>query len=218
MKKIIAVVFLFSSFMLHSVKAELGLNVGLSGSLAVFHGTGTENENGETSSDDATGVAGYGSIFIEKSFGDRLLVGIDYVPSSLESETSETVVDDLKGSADGASSQQTNKVQVDFEDLTTFYLGLNVTESLYVKAGMVQVDVITNESLGTGSTYGNTSLDGTMFGLGYNHSYGNGISARIEGSYMDFDDASVTASNTDNKISLKGLEGASAKISLVKSF
>jgi hypothetical protein len=218
MKKIIAVVFLFSSFMLHSVKAELGLNVGLSGSLAVFHATGTENENGETSSDDATGVAGYGSIFIEKSFGDRLLVGIDYVPSSLESETSETVVDDLKGAADGASAQQTNKVQVDFEDLTTFYLGLNVTESLYVKAGMVQVDVITNESLGTGSTYGNASLDGTMFGLGYNHSYGNGISARIEGSYMDFDDASVTASNTDNTISLKGLEGASAKISLVKSF
>ena len=218
MKKLILAIFAYSILMLNNVTAEIGLNVGLSGNLAVFHATGQENENGEIASEDATGVAGYGSIFVEKTLGDRFLIGIDYVPTALESETSETVVADLKGAGDGASSNQTNKVQVDFEDLTTFYLGLNVTENLYVKAGMVQVDVITNESLGTGSTYGNASLDGTMFGLGYNHSYGNGISTRIEGSYMDFDDASVTASNTDNKISLKGLEGASAKISLVKSF
>ena len=216
MKKLIALMFTFSIIMLNNVTAEIGLNVGLSGNLAVFHATGTENENGELSSEDATGVAGYGSIFVEKTLGDRFLIGIDYVPTALESETSETVVEDITTSL--TSTSQTNKVQVDFEDLTTLYLGLNVTENLYVKAGMVQVDVITNETLGTGSTYGNASLDGTMFGLGYNHSYGNGISTRIEGSYMDFDDASVTASNTDNKISLKGLEGASAKISLVKSF
>ena len=218
MKKLIVLMFTFSILMLNNVTAEIGLNVGLSGNLAVFHATGTENENGELSSEDATGVAGYGSIFVEKTLGDRFLIGIDYVPTALESETSETVVADLKGAADGASSNQTNKVQVDFEDLTTFYLGLNVTENLYVKAGMVQVDVITNESLGTGSTYGNASLDGAMLGLGYNHSYGNGISTRIEGSYMDFGSASVTSSNTVNKVTLKDLEGASAKISIGKSF
>lgn len=216
MKKIALAIFAFSILILNNVSAEIGLNVGLSGNLAVFHATGQENENGEIASEDATGVAGYGSIFVEKTLGDRFLIGIDYVPTALESETSETVVEDITDSL--TSTSQTNKVQVDFEDLTTFYLGFNVTENLYVKAGIVQVDVITNETLGTGSTYGNASLDGTMFGLGYNHSYGNGISTRIEGSYMDFDDASVTASNTDNKISLKGLEGASAKISLVKSF
>lgn len=216
MKKIALAIFAFSILILNNVSAEIGLNVGLSGNLAVFHATGQENENGEIASEDATGVAGYGSIFVEKTLGDRFLIGIDYVPTALESETSETVVEDITTSL--TSTSQTNKVQVDFEDLTTFYLGFNVTENLYVKAGIVQVDVITNETLGTGSTYGNASLDGTMFGLGYNHSYGNGISTRIEGSYMDFDDASVTASNTDNKISLKGLEGASAKISLVKSF
>ena len=216
MKKIALAIFAFSILIFNNVSAEIGLNVGLSGNLAVFHATGQENENGEIASEDATGVAGYGSIFVEKTLGDRFLIGIDYVPTALESETSETVVEDITTSL--TSTSQTNKVQVDFEDLTTFYLGFNVTENLYVKAGMVQVDVITNETLGTGSTYGNASLDGTMFGLGYNHSYGNGISTRIEGSYMDFDDASVTASNTDNKISLKGLEGASAKISLVKSF
>ena len=144
MKKIVLAIFAFSTLMLNNVTAEIGLNVGLSGNLAVFHATGQENENGEIASEDATGVAGYGSIFVEKTLGDRLLIGIDYVPTALESETSETVVEDITNSL--TSTNQTNKVQVDFEDLTTLYLGLNVTENLYVKAGMVQVDVITNES------------------------------------------------------------------------
>ena len=57
-----------------------------------------------------------------------------------------------------------------------------------------------------------------MFGIGYNATFDNGMFARMEGTYMDFGGASVTASNTDNKVSMKGLEGASGKISLGKSF
>ena len=46
---------------------------------------------------------------------------------------------------------------------------VKANDNFYIKAGMMEVDVITNESLGTGSTYGNTSLDGTMLGFGYNN-------------------------------------------------
>ncbi len=198
---------------------SIGVNVGVSGTMAVFHATGTETEVAEKSSDDATGVATYGSIFIEKTLGDRLAVGVDYVPSALASETTETIVDDLGAAADGASSKKTNKVQVDFEDLTTVYISLAVTDNLYVKAGVVSVDVSTNESLGTGSTYGDTDMSGEMFGLGYNTEFGNGMFARIEGSYMDFGGASVTSTtNADNKIELKELEGASARVSIGRSF
>lgn len=197
---------------------SIGVNVGISGTTGVFHATGTETEGTEKSSDDATGVVGYGSVFIEKTLGDRLLVGIDYVPDALASETSESIVDDQKGKDDGASTRNTQKVQVDFKDLTTIYLGLNVTDNLYVKAGMVTVDVITNETLGTGSTYKNTDMSGEVFAVGYNKSFDNGMFARVEGSYMDFGSASVTASNTDNKIELKELEGMAGKISIGKSF
>jgi len=216
MKKIIYVTILSILTMLPAY--SVGINVGISGSLAAFHATGEDNENGEISKEDAAGAAGYGSIFVEKTLGDRLAIGIDYVPTALESETSETVVEDLKGEDDGASSNQTNKVQVDFEDLTTLYLALNINENLYVKAGLVKVDVITNESLDTGSTYANTDMDGEVFGIGYNTQFGNGIFARIEGNYMDFGSASVTGSNTENKISLNNLEGVSGKISIGKSF
>lgn len=215
MKKILAIV--ISSFFLFGSSYAAGINVGISGQMAVFHATGTETENAEISSDDATGVAGYASIFIEKELGP-ITLGLDYVPSSLSSETSETKVNDIKGKDDGASTLQTNKVQVDFDDLTTLYVALNTPMGFYVKAGVVQVDVTTNETLGTGSTYANTDMDGTMVGVGFTNSFDNGTFLRVEGTMMDFGSASVTASNTDNKVELKELEGGSAKISLGKSF
>tara|TARA_B100000579_G_scaffold391790_1_gene367280 strand:+ start:2679 stop:3329 length:651 start_codon:yes stop_codon:yes gene_type:complete len=216
MKKILTVI-LSSLFLFSYSYAERGVNVGISGQLGVFHATGTETENAEITSDDATGVAGYASIFVEKELGP-ITIGLDYVPSALASETSETVRSDLGAAADGAKSDKTNKVQVDFEDLTTLYVALNTPLGVYVKAGLVQVDVVTNENLGTGSTYANTDMDGTMLGVGYSADIGDSAFLRIEGSYMDLGSASVTGSNTDNKIELKELEGATAKISIGKSF
>lgn len=216
MKKII--LFIFSSmFMFSLASAEVGINVGVSGNLGAFSATGSETENDEKNKEDAVAAAGWASIFVEKTLGDRLTIGVDYVPSALESETSETERRD-KTTTD-AQTVQTNKVQVDFTDLTTLYLSLNVTDNLYVKAGAMQVDVETNESLGTGSKYGNTSLDGTLIGIGFNNQYDNGMFVRLEGNYMDFDGASLTSStNSANKISIDDLQGVSAKLSLGKSF
>jgi hypothetical protein len=226
MKKIILTLFLGLFMFTTKASAELGINVGISGQLGLYAATATEFDegtNGTTSGPDETNKEseflglGYGSIFIEKTLGQYLLVGIDYVPSALETETSETIVDD-KGATD-ASTRQTNKVQVDFEDLTTYYVGLNLGDSgAYVKAGIVTVDVITNESLGTGSTYGNTDLDGTLIGLGYNRDFDNGMFVRAEGAYTEFDGASVTSSTTVNKITLNSLDGVTGKISIGKSF
>jgi hypothetical protein len=226
MKKMILTLFLGLFMFTTKASAELGINVGISGQLGLYAATATEFDegtNGTTSGPDETNKEseflglGYGSIFIEKTLGQYLLVGIDYVPSALETETSETIVND-KGATD-ASTKKTNKVQVDFEDLTTYYVGLNLGDSgAYVKAGIVTVDVITNEKMGTGSTYGNTDLDGTLIGLGYNRDFDNGMFVRAEGAYTEFDGASVTSSTTVNKITLNSLDGVTGKISIGKSF
>jgi hypothetical protein len=226
MKKMILTLFLGLLMFISKASAEIGVNVGISGQLGLYAATATEFDegtHGTTSGPDETNKEseflglGYGSIFIEKTLGQYLLVGIDYVPSALETETSETIVND-KGATD-ASTKKTNKVQVDFEDLTTYYVGLNLGDSgAYVKAGIVTVDVITNESLGTGSTYGNTDLDGTLIGLGYNRDFDNGMFVRAEGAYTEFDGASVTSSTTVNKITLNSLDGVTGKISIGKSF
>lgn len=223
MKKLIISLFALV-ISLSPASAELGVNVGISGQLGLFAATATETDTGthgtttgdnETNSDSEFIGLGYGSIFIEKELG-RIALGIDYVPSALETETSETIVDDQKDGA--ASAKKTNKVQVDFEDLTTVYLALNVTDNAYIKAGYTQVDVITNENLGTGSTYADTDMDGMSIGIGYNKDFDSGMFLRVEGNYMEFDGASVTSSSGSQKISLDSLDGVSGKLSLGKSF
>ena len=109
------------------------------------------------------------------------------------------------------------KDQIDFEDLTTVYLSVNLTDSMYAKVGYMKVDVITNEVLGTGSTYGNTDLDGQTFGFGTNMSMDNGIFVRAEANYMTFDSSEGLTSG-DNTITLTNLDGVTASLKIGKSF
>ena len=223
MKKAIMIFISCAYLISNSAFAEIGVNVGISGSAGLFTATGKEVDSStgsipasETHNDSEHGEAAWGSIFIEKTLGDRFAIGIDYVPASLETETTESNrIDDVLNVA----TAKENKIQIDFEDLTTVYIALNVTENAYIKAGIAQVDVITNENLATGSAYGNTELDGTVFAVGYNKDFDNTMFLRVEGSYMDFDGASLTSTtNSDNKVTLNSLDGVSGKISIGKSF
>ena len=76
------------------------------------------------------------------------------------------------------------------------YLGANIGEHFYAKAGLMKVDVTTNEKLNTGGAYGNTDLDGPVFAVGFNHSTDTGLFVRVEGSYMQFDGATLVNSNS----------------------
>tara|TARA_B100001057_G_C22805464_1_gene933250 strand:- start:477 stop:1175 length:699 start_codon:yes stop_codon:yes gene_type:complete len=213
MKKIFIAI-LFSLFTFSQASAELGVNVGIAGNLGLFAASAKE-EAGETHKGSEHGAAGWASVFVEKSFGDKFAIGVDYVPDALESETTETSKQDKDGSATPTS--RTNSVQVDFEDLTTLYVNINLTDSMYVRAGLVKVDVITNESLGTGATYGNTDLDGQTLGFGTNMEMDNGVFVRAEANYMTFDSSGGLISG-DNTITLTNLDGVTASLKIGKSF
>jgi hypothetical protein len=220
MKKItIVILFLFSSLSVAS--ADLGVNVGLSGQVGVFHATGVDTNNQTTGSDriqteDATGVAGYNSWFIEKTLGRFITVGYDYVLDTLASDSATSIRTTCVSGIANDCTIQTNKVQVDFDKMNTLYVAVNITENLYIKLGQMSVDVITNEKLETGSTYGNTSLDGDMYGIGFNKTFDNTMFVRVEATRMDFDGAKMISA--DNTVELKDLEGGSAKVSIGKSF
>ena len=72
--------------------------------------------------------------------------------------------------------------------------------------------------LGTGSTYGNTVLDGGMVGAGVGKALDNGMFVRAEVTYTDFDGVTLVSSTGVNKITLDGLDGLTGKISIGKSF
>ena len=225
MKKLLLSV-VFSVLYVTSASADLGVNVGVSGNVGLFAASANESfsdvapkNNSVNQNGSEHGSAGWGSVFIEKTIGDRLIVGLDYVPAALETDTTETAKSDKRTASSDAITASTNKIQIDFEDLTTVYLGAMVTDNFYVKAGVMHVDVITNESLGTGSTYGNVELDGSMFGMGYHASNDNGTFFRFEGNYLTFDGNSVTSGTDSGKtIKLKNLDGISGKVSIGKTF
>jgi len=218
MKKLtIAILMTLCSYSL--VSAEIGVNVGISGNMGVFTAEAEETmgTTGRRGSDRAVAVFGYGSVFLEKELGQYFSVGVDYNPSDMDSEAVEENVRCSDVGSESASCSQ--KVKVTFEDLTTFYAALNITENFFVKVGMVEVDVITKESLGTGGTYGNTSLDGQMMGLGYNKDLTNGLFVRAEGSYTDFDDIKINGATGETRfIKANGIAGANGKISIGKTF
>ena len=194
--------------------------------MGLFAATGNETHADATDSaaagaykksDREFGAAGYASVFLEGVLQDRFLVGIDYVPAALETDTVESRRSDKTTSSTAANVE--NKVQIDFEDLTTFYVGLMVTENSYIKGGMVTVDVITNENLGTGGAYGDTTLEGMIIGVGYNHDLDTGLFVRLEANMMEFDDVKLTNSNDSTKtIEASGIEGYGARVSIGKSF
>ena len=232
-KLLIALVVLFGYAT--SASAISGVNFGISITAGQFEADGAKEEftgahvsstspgdvskKASAEGDTAEALFGFGSIFIEKTLGDRLAIGVDYVPMTLDSETAENIQDNDDNPAAGKGTDQTNTVQVDFSDLTTLYLTFALNDSMYVKAGLVEVDVETNESLGTGGAYGNTTLDGTMLAIGYNRDLDTGAFVRLEAHTMDLDGVTLTNTNDSTKsITADGFTGYGAKLSIGRSF
>ena len=213
-----------SMFWIVSASADVGARLGVTGNAALYAATATEldtGSHGTTSDFDESQTQSeylglmYGSVFAEVGFGP-MFVGVDYMPGSIDTEESTTTVGDKTTSA--TSSQVTNKVKVEFEGLTNFYAGVRILDSFFIKAGTLSVDLNTKETLGTGSTYGNTTVDGTMMAVGMDKVMDNGMFVRVEGQYSEFDSASLVSSSGSQKITMDSLDGVVAKLSIGKAF
>lgn len=206
-----------------------GINAGVSIIGGVFDADGAEKFKGDHSSgatstavtkktstegDDAETAFYFGSLFVEKEINDNFAVGLDYVPMSMDSETTEN-----EQKSSDSSTTGTNKVDVTFENMITAYVTASSPNGVYAKVGYVEVDVATNEVLATGSKYPDTSLEGYIIGVGYNHDIDDSMFVRLEANLMEFDDVSVTSTvDTNKSIEASGIEGYGARISIGKSF
>ena len=229
MKKFLlaTVVLLGSISLANAERFNLGINVsgGLfeaDGAEEIFSGNHSSNttstkvtKKSSAENEQAEAAVLMGSIFAEINLNDNISLGASYVPHSMDTETAENI-QNREGNA--FTAQKTNTVKLSFEDLTTVYVLLR-NQNVYIKAGMVAVDVITEENLGTGGAYGNTDLDGSMIAVGYSMDLADGMFARFEANYMDLDGATVTNANDTNKsVKADGITGYGAGISVGKSF
>merc|ERR1711865_163132 len=183
---------------------------------------------------------GYVALFGEiHMFDSGVRLGVSYVPYALESETTaNTRVDQCghHGNGIGADANSTRTVcsatkqtvQIDVEDLMMVYasyhhnIELGFVDSVFIKAGVIEADVITKEKLASGSKYGNTTLEGQFFGLGAEKNLDNGLFIRLEAGLTEYDSIKLTNGSTDthenaNTIDITGLDGATATIAIGKS-
>ena len=216
-KLIIAISSAFVVFANSAMSMDLRPSIGISGNSAVYAATGIEENYNEagTAVDTTSRVTGafnesYISVFAEMSLNDVISVGLDYVPITID--TPENV------SQENQSNE--NKVYASFEDLTTIYAKLNVPlGGTYLKVGYSTVNVISNETMNSGSKYGNDRTDALVFGLGYAHEVSNGLAVRAEITASEFSDVNTSNDATNkNTIKVEDMIGARGTISVVKSF
>jgi len=239
-KLLISAILLLGSFSMAS--AELGVKIGVSGNMGEFTATGSESENGVVSTsageEDASMLGAMGSVFGEVNLGflpgplSRISIGYDMVVHEIKTGTATNsrgdpgggtgaAGGDLRGKDNGNNIRFTadNAVSATIDNINTAYVLVNLTDWLYVRGGIIEADINTTEDLDTGSTYGNTSVDGTVFGAGVSFTTESGFFMRAEYNDTSLDGVTLTSeTNSDNKVTLSGIDGETARLSVGKSF
>ena len=181
------------------------MKYGVSGALTFIDATGTETEGGEKNDGDADNIVVIPSVFAEYAYSDTISIGLDYIPlkadvSDKTQERSDTETS-VTGTATTTSTSRTQKAQAELENHITLYANYYFGNGGYVKGGVAHVSLNTEDSLGTGSKYGNVDIMGYVIGFGVES--GNW---RTEVAYTDYEDINLTSSvartdvTTNNKI------------------
>ncbi len=193
------IVFLFATSNAYSFMD--GFSVGVTGSIIEIEASGTETlkTNGTVVKESVDNTTGIGSIFAEYSW-NGFTFGLDYIPVDADiSNKVHSRADTDHTNAAASAVNVTNSAQASIEDHITAYVEYPLFENSYLKAGYVNATVDTQESLGTGSTYGNETLDGYIIGLGLKADLAANLFMKAEVNYTDYNNLEMTSSDS-NKI------------------
>lgn len=220
MKKLI--ILCATSFLI-MMNANAQVSMGISGTALYYDASGTETTKTSLQKNEKSdsGVAPMASLFIEKELDTGLTVGLDVVPygakvADFNNARTDTDTDDASDTAGN------NKGEVNFKNLVTLYASKDLANGMFAKFGISRMTVETDETVATGSTYGDENIMGIMVGLGAQRDLNNGAFMRVEGQVSRFRgatfDGSVDSDSVKNKIELDDFTTAGIKFSVGKSF
>ena len=189
-----------------SIAQAGSFNVGLSGSLASIDASGTEKDT-DGSADTSTRTASVehnnipiGGLFLEyESDFYGLTLGFTHTPGSADVSKSAKQRNDVETSVTSDTTANSTarafKAQAEVENFNSAYIELPVYQNFFVKAGLAEIDVNSLETVsGNGGSYGNTSLDGEVYGAGFKGDIGDNMGFKVLYQVTDFDTLSLTQS------------------------
>ena len=205
------------------MNANAQVSMGISGTALYYDASGEEtvkSSNTKNSKSDS-GVVPMASLFIEKELDTGITVGLDVVPygakvADFNNARTDTDTDDASDTAGN------NKGDVNFKNLVTLYASKDLANGMFAKFGVSRMTVETDETVATGSTYGDENIMGIMIGLGAQRDLNDGAFMRVEGQVSRFQGATFNGStdsdSVKNKIDLDDFTTAGIKFSIGKSF
>jgi len=147
------------------------ISFGVSGTAFYYDASGTETtkSSGQANDSSDSGVAPMASIFAETE-ANGVVVGLELMPYAAK------VGSGAMNSDDDAETSGVNSVDVNFKDHITLYAEYPnaFTDGGFFKAGVHRVTVETDDTLSTGSKYGDEDLTGIVLGLGKRGDTANG--------------------------------------------
>ena len=181
---------LFISVLSFTKAFAIDYTFGVSGAIVNLQAEGSETETGsqtaETTPASVSNTFGIASVFVEAQFG-KLAFGVDYIPFDADVSDATHTRTDTETSVTGTPAETTTKrtqtAAAEVSDHITLYANYYVNDAFYLHVGHASLDVSTNESLDTGSKYGNVNIDGIQYGLGIQMT----DNLRIEAAYTDYD-------------------------------
>ena len=217
---------LLSVVMLSSTAAYAGQwGVGVSGSIAAIAADGQESETGNTGTENsvrsstASNNAIIASIFAEYTADSGMTLGIDYIPGSADVSSKSIKRTDVTADADEAAQDDGDRTaQAEVDNHMTIYAEIPLHNGLFLKGGYVEMDVTGTESstITTTSSYGTTTADGYVYGLGYRDAFGENGFYRVEATHTAFDSITINSSG-DHSITAD-LDVTQAKFSVGYNF
>ena len=184
MKKLLAII--FGSAMLFSTSAYSDVTMGVKVGHGDLEGTNQSYTAGSTTqaSISESKDSMFGAIFVEKSFGNNVSAGVEYVPF------------DANITLDGSNSS----TSAELSDYTTAYLMYmhdTGNANLYGKLGYSRADIgAINASENTTVNSQDDSLDGITVGVGLQtEELQGGLNGRLEITFTDFDNVSATTTS-----------------------
>jgi len=203
MRKILLVIMITMLTFVGKSYAEMSYGVSLA--FTTINADGTETEGGEKTNGSVDHRVIIPSLFAEYAYSDKISVGLDYIPMSADVSDKVKKRTDTETSVSGTntttSTSRSQSAQAELSNHVTLYTHYMLTDAAYVKAGVAFVQLNTDETLGTGSKYGNEDIYGGVIGLGAKS--GN---SRFELVYTDYENVALTSSvartdvTTNNKI------------------
>ena len=229
MKKIISAIFAtmcLVAFQAPAQAADVSFSVGFAGNQGGYHARGTEliAQSADQSTAEVTSEAGvfedsHPSFFLELNIGDNMTVGAEFAMDDIQTPENTNVQFD-KDAAAGSGSSVTNTAQAEFSDKTTVYIQARMLGGLYTKIMYHNVNVVSQESLGTDGAYGDATVEGLGLGIGYQYDLDDlGVFVRAEVTASGYEDVkAINTNDVDKTITIDSMYGAEGSIRVGKTF